>query len=327
MNLILYCYNKFPEFGRFLAVAPLFEMMPRHTPYHYRFNSLLVYCDPNGLAPKKEKNGEKLQEVQLPEIEEASDFFNFFMKEPSRVFFTFEESHPWLLKFNGGGGSRTGGNSNGKNGIPLTDKVKNEIKSHFVFFFNGDEDGPPWLQEEFFKELFASYGNEISQEDYDFLTSEEHQVNLYSPSAWKDFTSRQGDLSSWWKILWDNIREFFGGKPQEPVYGIAYSGNHILHFQSEMFTNDKFNLNNYELEGTTFLGLGYLEPSPNKKSDIILHELGHSWALYINGNEYYSWNWRYKENWAIFYNNIFRSKNFQGYTNETWFWPFKRKNL
>ena len=49
------------EFGHFLAVDPLFEVMPRHTPYHYGFSSPLVYCDPSGLAPEKEKNGEKLQ--------------------------------------------------------------------------------------------------------------------------------------------------------------------------------------------------------------------------------------------------------------------------
>ena len=49
------------EFGRFLAVDPLFEVKPRYTPYHYGFNSPLVYCDPSGLVPEKEKNGEKLQ--------------------------------------------------------------------------------------------------------------------------------------------------------------------------------------------------------------------------------------------------------------------------
>ena len=39
------------EMGRFLAVDPMFEAMPRHTPYHYSFNSPLVYCDPSGLVP------------------------------------------------------------------------------------------------------------------------------------------------------------------------------------------------------------------------------------------------------------------------------------
>ena len=49
------------EMGRFLAVDPMFEAMSRHTPYHYSFNSPLVYCDPSGLAPQKEKHSEKLQ--------------------------------------------------------------------------------------------------------------------------------------------------------------------------------------------------------------------------------------------------------------------------
>jgi hypothetical protein len=49
------------EMGRFLAVDPMFETMPRYTPYHYAFNSPLMWRDPSGLVPQKEKNREKLQ--------------------------------------------------------------------------------------------------------------------------------------------------------------------------------------------------------------------------------------------------------------------------
>jgi len=41
------------EFGRFLAVDPLFEAMPRHNPYHYSFNSPMFWSDPSGLVPVK----------------------------------------------------------------------------------------------------------------------------------------------------------------------------------------------------------------------------------------------------------------------------------
>ena len=49
--------------GRFLSVDPLHELMPSHNPYHYAFNSPLVWKDPSGLAPEKDKNihSEKLQ--------------------------------------------------------------------------------------------------------------------------------------------------------------------------------------------------------------------------------------------------------------------------
>jgi RHS repeat-associated protein len=50
------------EFGRFLSVDPLFEAMPRHTPYHYSFNSPLVWKDPSGLIPENEKDRDKLME-------------------------------------------------------------------------------------------------------------------------------------------------------------------------------------------------------------------------------------------------------------------------
>jgi hypothetical protein len=50
-----------PQTGRFLSVDPLFELMPGQNPYHYAFNSPLIWRDPSGMKPEKEKNGEKLQ--------------------------------------------------------------------------------------------------------------------------------------------------------------------------------------------------------------------------------------------------------------------------
>ena len=73
------------EMGRFLAVDPMFEAMPRHTPYHYSFNSPLVYCDPSGLAPQKEKHSEKLQMYQLPDYEEkCTDYYRLAELEHDR---------------------------------------------------------------------------------------------------------------------------------------------------------------------------------------------------------------------------------------------------
>ncbi|MBE2189950.1 MAG: RHS repeat-associated core domain-containing protein [Candidatus Kapabacteria bacterium] len=56
------------ELGRFLSVDPLFEAMPRHTPYHYSFNSPLVWKDPSGLAPEKEKDRDRLMEFAVPDL-------------------------------------------------------------------------------------------------------------------------------------------------------------------------------------------------------------------------------------------------------------------
>ncbi|MCO5250784.1 MAG: RHS repeat-associated core domain-containing protein [Candidatus Kapabacteria bacterium] len=50
------------ELGRFLSVDPLFEAMPRHTTYHYSFNSPLVWKDPSGLIPENEKDQDRLME-------------------------------------------------------------------------------------------------------------------------------------------------------------------------------------------------------------------------------------------------------------------------
>lgn len=50
------------DIGRFLQPDPLFEAFARHTPYHYSFNSPLVWLDPSGLAPeKREGRGEVVE--------------------------------------------------------------------------------------------------------------------------------------------------------------------------------------------------------------------------------------------------------------------------
>ena len=46
-----------PESGRFLSVDPLFELFTEHTPYHYAYNSPLIFKDPSGLAVELEAVG------------------------------------------------------------------------------------------------------------------------------------------------------------------------------------------------------------------------------------------------------------------------------
>ncbi|MCO5250790.1 MAG: RHS repeat-associated core domain-containing protein [Candidatus Kapabacteria bacterium] len=60
------------ELGRFLSVDPLFEAMPRHTPYHYSFNSPLVWKDPSGLMPENEKDQDRLMALQFPDLSESN---------------------------------------------------------------------------------------------------------------------------------------------------------------------------------------------------------------------------------------------------------------
>jgi hypothetical protein len=55
-----------PQIGRFLSVDPLFELMPGQNPYHYAFNSPLMWRDPSGMKPEKEKNGKRLLGEMVP---------------------------------------------------------------------------------------------------------------------------------------------------------------------------------------------------------------------------------------------------------------------
>ena len=50
-----------PELGRFTSVDPLFETMREQTPYQYAYNSPMIWKDPTGLKPEKEKRDRVLQ--------------------------------------------------------------------------------------------------------------------------------------------------------------------------------------------------------------------------------------------------------------------------
>ncbi len=65
------------DIGRFLQPDPLFEAFARHTPYHYSFNSPLVWLDPSGLAPEKEKGEERLLNFEPEEYEQGE--MSYFM--------------------------------------------------------------------------------------------------------------------------------------------------------------------------------------------------------------------------------------------------------
>jgi len=51
--------------GRFLSIDPLFEKFRMQSPYNYAFNSPLTKSDPSGLAPKGEKNKDKLLSFEI----------------------------------------------------------------------------------------------------------------------------------------------------------------------------------------------------------------------------------------------------------------------
>jgi len=107
--------------GRFLSVDPLHELMPSHNPYHYAFNSPLVWKDPSGLAPEKDKNihSEKLQ-GQFIKLRDLStpimpgDEYWVYFKDDRDFYFSaeydagFADRPVWAMPSLGGGGSGGG---------------------------------------------------------------------------------------------------------------------------------------------------------------------------------------------------------------------------
>jgi len=51
------------ETGRFTTPDLLWSAFPAQSPYNYAYNSPLIFSDPSGLAPEKEKDREELMDL------------------------------------------------------------------------------------------------------------------------------------------------------------------------------------------------------------------------------------------------------------------------
>ena len=47
---------------------------------------------------------------------------------------------------------------------------------------------------------------------------------------------------------------------------------------------------------------------------VLMHEFGHSWAIYQIGNQYHSWHSNFKENWAIEFSNTRYTQHYPEYS-------------
>lgn len=125
------------DFGRFLSPDPLFEQFDSWTPYHFGFNNPVMYSDPSGLAPKKEKREARLlfspaveeREKLLKMIEEAERIFlwaqayhNSFMMESNISY------NRWQDGLHGGGGG-SGNYNPGKIDLVALKKEYEEAKA------------------------------------------------------------------------------------------------------------------------------------------------------------------------------------------------------
>ena len=95
-----------PESGRFLSVDPLFELFTEHTPYHYAYNSPLIFKDPSGLAVELEAVGYSMGYwVQMEYSILASDTHSDPMDDNPLDFCFWKTCSQWVWMSGAGGGS------------------------------------------------------------------------------------------------------------------------------------------------------------------------------------------------------------------------------
>ncbi len=101
------------ETGRFTTPDLLWSAFPSHTPYHYAYNSPMIWSDPSGLAPEKERDREKLLNIEL-DWEGDYNVWNEIQYENGRVAMMQYKSYimdfkeAFKTRFGESSGSRTG---------------------------------------------------------------------------------------------------------------------------------------------------------------------------------------------------------------------------
>jgi RHS repeat-associated protein len=299
--------------GRFLQCDALMEAFPDLTPYQYSFNNPLGWHDPTGLVPEKEKRKDKVmanisildifemaaameQEIEMFRVKEGIRFQDFLWRTGQLIVFDFFGPHGagWydcegnrtysdgsaISKGVGSGGGRGTSSNNG-----LTVEQKKNVEQHIIVNADPTSIISTEEQERQFWEKFWEANANMSQEQYEQFTSHTTHVNLYSNGDFYEYSCSQINSTG-----------------KEIGWTLGKDGEAIITFSSSMLTDPKYVFGTYDIGG-------YYK-GDNDIYQTMLHEFGHAYAYYKNGDIYNSWHSDYKENWAIWYvNTMYRKPN------------------
>ena len=154
-----------PEIGRFLSPDPLLEMFPQHSPYHYAYNSPLIWKDPSGLKGEKEKGGDKL--LTMWTMFQNGQIIGYCYKAGIEV---------WAERYDGasevGEKPRNGNQGSGvgagpSNGVGVGDNpAPKETPPWQIQASNESEANRENQRQNYIRDFFQASINKISQNDY-----------------------------------------------------------------------------------------------------------------------------------------------------------------
>lgn len=285
------------EFGRFLSPDPLFEQFDSWTPYHFAFNNPVMYSDPSGLAPKKEKREAKLLnsytslEIEMTRKRMQEDFVNEYI---SRLYAHWESqllNFDELLTYNrwqGGGGGESTGNFAVNTGNSI---ISNSgLKTRVVNYERGNLDfGSVAEAQEFADENSVQMEGMINSDGTYSVT----QLTTLIGSAfnddvlWDAFHSTIINAISYGGLMITTQMDKYTGEPLGSV-ATTYS----LFNKLTIFI-DKSQINNSEhmyFAGTIIDGEYKADELYESYSQIFWHELGHSfhYTAYTNNSSWLS---------------------------------------
>ncbi len=262
----------------------------------YSYNNPM-HKDPSGLAPEKEKGGNKLQEVlywwfqHAPTTDRwAMELLSQYNKNHtmnSKLLFGIEISKEWavLLTIGDAISTRLGIESEiGLNGLlfSLNDEQKGEVMSHVQVSVCEDVQNASKITNNFW-DAFWEANSKMTNDEYQYYTQNNFNVDIRSDEDFKKYSEGLGNGKA---LGWARTNE-----------------NGIFITFGEGIFEDGFNWNTGR---TDYAGepynKGYTLYHMNLPS-VIQHELGHGYGYWKNGGAYNSWNTMFKENWAIYYTN------------------------
>ncbi len=291
---------------------------------NYALSIPISFKDPTGFAPEKEENElqgkkdcDKLMVMEyITNWELDGDYINYYIEEFSssmrigreyvfcrRINYSMDRSlsRGFGKLLDSGGGTGGGGGGSGRTGktvsnngtVTLTQESKNIIKENISIYFSpslNPEEAQAAVQA-FWTNLFEGLTNNVSKENYEFLTTADLTVVLLSIDDFKDYAGDRGykDVAGFCLSANDANR-------------ITLCADYIINGLDNYFDKPSYSYN-------PIPGLQFEKSYSTNYTETIMHEFGHGFAYWKIGSDYNSYNAKYRENWAIWYcNTNYRQK-------------------
>jgi hypothetical protein len=288
------------EFGRFLSPDPLFEQFDNWTPYHFAYNNPIMFSDPSGLAPNKEKGENKLLisqgvlETYALMKKMQDDYVQEYIDKMLRhTMMSFSDELLSYSRWKGGGGSK--GESTGNFTTNTSTSLGNPNTLERIRVVNYDKGVLNFASEEDAQELANENNVTLNLVKNDDGTLSATKLTTHMGSVFNDqllWDSFNTVLNSSKIMISSNLdmRTEYDEKGALIISGSTYTDASKSKYNMPTIFMDKNDILNSNKTQRTYLNHDY-RIMFSSYSEIFWHEFGHSYYLLIMDKNVGMFNW------------------------------------